>query len=392
MRRCAVAILIAVSSSAARADDPAPTDAVPPPAPPVAAPMPPPRSPPPEVVPDAPYPFAWHPFGYLRMQYIAVQNDPNVAFVGRNDGFEIQNARIGAQGVIGPRVSFVLSFDGAVDERNQVNEVQGNLAVGLRDAFVNVKIADSIYVRGGYFQTLVDPQALIPDTARELVDLPIESRGVRATEGYQTPGLPPGRSQGVALRREPGEPETGVALGFELAAQNGADEFSSNNDNDSLALSASVLARFPHGWLVASGRYNPRTVGDLPFRQDEDDLQGSLGASVTAGPVSVGAGGVVQRTTFPTTGGPDQNAYGAHAQLFVRLAAWPFPAWVGYRFGVLDPSSLVLTDRVIEHTVGAVVAVPRYRMRFQVQLVHVVEQATRDLSNDRAQIAAELSL
>ena len=46
----------------------------------------------------------------------------------------------------------------------------------------------------------------------------------------------------------------------------------------------------------------------------------------------------------------------------------------------------------MEHTAGAVLGVPRYRMRVQLQLVHVVEQAARELSNDRAQLAAELAL
>ena len=41
---------------------------------------------------------------------------------------------------------------------------------------------------------------------------------------------------------------------------------------------------------------------------------------------------------------------------------------------------------------GVVLAVPSYRMRFQLQVVHVVEQAARELQNDRAQLAAELSL
>jgi hypothetical protein len=31
-------------------------------------------------------------------------------------------------------------------------------------------------------------------------------------------------------------------------------------------------------------------------------------------------------------------------------------------------------------------------MRFQLQLVHVMEQAARDLANDRIQVAAEVSL
>jgi hypothetical protein len=53
---------------------------------------------------------------------------------------------------------------------------------------------------------------------------------------------------------------------------------------------------------------------------------------------------------------------------------------------------LFVTDRVMEHTVGGVLGVPRYRMRVQLQLTHVIEQAARELSNSRAQVAVELSL
>ncbi len=263
-----------------------------------------------------------------------------MAFVGHNDGFELQNARVGVTGKLGTRVAFVVSFDGAVDERAQVNAPQGNLAVGLRDAFVDfrVKASSPLFIRAGYFQTLTDPEALVPDTSREFVDRPLESLGVPATEGYQTPGLPPGRSQGVALRYDPNVGrELGIGVGFELAAQNGADEFSSNNDNNSLALSASGLVALPRGgWLVASVRYNPASVGMLPFRQDEDVLQGMFGAHFLAGPVSLSGGLVLQQTTFPTTGGPTSNAYGGHAQAMVRLyASRAAPSvvalWLGYR-------------------------------------------------------------
>jgi hypothetical protein len=345
-----------------------------------------------EPAPPAPR-FAWQPFGYLRAQYIAVQDDPNVAFVGRDDGFELQNARLGVRGTLDRRVAFELAIDGAVDERLQVNTPQGKLRVGLRDAFADVVIAGRVVARGGLFQAAVDPEAVVSDTERELVDHPIESRGMRATEGYQTPGLPPGRSLGAAIRLDPeAAGDAGVGLGFELAVQNGADEFSSNNDNDKPAVSATLLARLPQGgWAMIAGRFNPRTVGDLPFRQDEDDLQGAAALRVALGPVALGGGVVVQRTSFPTTGGPAQDAFGGHAQVMVTVPA-PLPLTVGYRFGILDPSSLLTTDRVMEHTVGAVLGVPRYRMRVQLQLTHVVEQAARALDNDRAQLAAELAL
>jgi hypothetical protein len=335
--------------------------------------------------------FKWEPFGFLRMQYIAVQTDPNVAFVGRDAGFELQNARIGVRGKLGSRAAFLVAFDGAVDERAQVNVPQGKLKVGLRDAYADLALTGPVVARGGFFQTWVDPEAQIPDTARELVDRPIESRGMRATEGWQTPGLPPGRSIGAALRLDPQVGDT-PRPGFELAVQNGADEYSSNNDNNLPAVSAAALLRFPHdSWLVAAARWNPRTVGDLPFRQDETDLQGTVGAHLVLGAVSLGGGMIVQRTTFDSTGGPSQNAFGAHGQLMVRIPG-PHPFAFGYRFGILDPSSLIVTDRVMEHTVGAVLGVPSLRMRLQLQLTHVIEQAGRDLANDRAQLAAELSL
>jgi hypothetical protein len=342
--------------------------------------------------------FVWKPFGFVRLQYIAVQDDPNVAFVGRDDGFELQNARVGFVGRLADKAAITVAIDGAVDERAQVNSPDGKLQVGLKDAYGDVVLSGAAVARAGYFQPWVDPEALVPDTARELIDHPIESRGMRATEGYQTPGLPPGRSLGVAIHLDPeyllGEPVKvdGPALGIELAVQNGADEFASNNDNDTPAVSIAAVLRMPHdSWLMASGRWNQRSVGDLPFRRDESDYEGTVGLHVTAGPVSLGGGVVLVHTTFDSTGGPSQDAYGGHAQAMITIpAALPFA--IGYRFGVLDPSSLIVTDRVMEHTVGAVLGVPSYRMRFQLQVVHVVEQAARDLANDRIQVAGEVSL
>lgn len=336
--------------------------------------------------------FTIEPFGFLRLQYLVVQNDPYVAFVGRDDGFELQNARFGVRGSLADkRVAYTLSLDGAVDERAQINVPDGKLRVGLRDAYADVTVGGPVAVRAGYFATLVDPDR-DDDTHREFVDRSLESRGVRPTQGYQTPGLPPGRSLGAALRLDPAEPTSGVGIGFEVAIQNGADEFASDNDNDTPALSASVIARLPErGWLVASGRWNRRTEGELPLQRDEDDFQGSAGARVQLGPIAVGAGGIVQRTQFPTTGGPVRNAYGAHAMVLVSVPG-SLPISLGYRFGILDPSSLLLTDRVMEHSAGAVIAVPSLHLRVQLQLTHAVEQGERDLANDRAQLAAELSL
>jgi hypothetical protein len=337
-------------------------------------------------------------FGLLRMQYIAVQDDPNVQFVGRDDGFELQDARVGAHARYGDRLAATLAFDGALDERTQVNSPDGKLGFNIKDAYADATLSGQMVVRAGYFLPWVDPEALVADNTLEFVDYPIESRGVRATEGFQTPGLPPGRSLGVALHLDPasmlGTPVRvgGPAIGFEVAVQNGADQYASNNDNDKPALSVSALVRWQDdSWLMVAGRYNPRTIGELPFRQDETDYQGTASARVVLGPLIVGGGLVLEHTSFDTTGGPAQDAYGGHVQLLVRVPM-SLPLEVGYRLGILDPSSLVTTDRVIEHTVGAVLTVPSYRVRLLMQVVVPVEQAARSLDNDRFQIAGELTL
>ncbi len=356
---------------------------------------------------DAPR-FTWQPYGYLRLQYIAVQNDPNVAFVGRGDGFEMQNARIGVRGTLDQRAAFVVSFDGAVDEREQINTPEGELRVGLRDAFADVALGKrleqleggthapfKLAVRAGFFQTWFEPESLQSDTQREFVDRPIESRGIRATQGFQAQGLTPGRSLGAAIRLDPTSSSSagGIGAGFELAVQNGADEFSSNNDNDKPAVSVAGLLRLRgDGYLLVAGRYNPRTVGDLPFRQDETDLSTSMGLHLSVGAATIAGAVVLVHTTFPTTGGPSQNAFGAHGQLLFAISRGALPLSVGYRFGMLDPSTLITTDRVMEHTAGVVLGVPRYRMRLQLQLTHSIEEAGRELSNSRAQVAAEVSL
>ncbi|MBK7538417.1 MAG: hypothetical protein IPI49_24245 [Myxococcales bacterium] len=359
------------------------------------------RAPPRRVLPALPAPQAdapsaaptWQPFGYLRLQAALVQNDANVAFIGRSDGFDLQNARLGARGRLGQRAAFEVSIDGAVDERDQVNLPNGRLRVGLRDAHVDLPIAAELAVRAGRFEPWFDPEARDGDTERPFVDRALDSRGVLATEGWQAAGLTPGRSLGVAARWQRGKPWQGSGVAAEVSAQNGADEFASGNDNDALALSLAVRAWSAGlGWVQVAGRYNPRTEGDQPFRQDETDLAGALGMGASLGPVRLGAGAVLMRTTFATTGGGAQRAWGAHGQALVRVPAAGLLVEVGYRFAILDPSSLVLTDRVMEHTAGAVLSLPRLRARILAGAVHVAEQAARTLRNDRLEAVLEVSL
>src|SRR5688572_21084225 len=337
--------------------------------------------------------FEYHVYGFLRLKGGIIADDPNVAFVGRNDGFVLQNARLGLEGGYGKRLGFRISADGAVDERAGANATEGILRFALKDAYLDVHILSALSVRVVRFEPIFDLEEIVPYTERAFIDRSLESRGVLATQGFETAGLSPGRSIGVAVRADRLAALGPMALGYELAVTNGNGEYESQNDNDLQAYSGAVFLTWGRSLLFAAGRQKSRTVGELPFRQTENDLAGAAGARLAIGPVEVAAQAIARHTTFPTTGGPAENSAGAHAQIAVGLALGAAARVTpGYRFAILDPSDLISTDLVQEHTFGATLGLAAVPLRLQVNYTHAAEQAQRSLSNDRFELAFEVAL
>ena len=348
---------------------------------------------PPAETPGVEAPLRYRFSGYLRLEGTVVQNDPDVAFIGRNDGFTLANARVAVAGTWRDRIAFKISADGAEDEREDANATEGTLRFALKDAWADFKLARAATIRGGQFYPLFDLEEITGQDEMWFVDRALESRGTRATEGWESQGLGAGRSIGVAVRAPRALGNDSIALGYEVVAQNGNGENESANDNDTLAYGASLFLSLPRDSVIAvSGRHNRRTEGDLPFRQVEEDVSGAASAQIEVGPARV-AGQVIGRsTTFPSTGGPSENALGAHAQAMFRIVAGKMAVEPGYRFAMLDPSDLITTDLVQEHTVGVNLLIPDARARLQLNFTHSVEQAGRALDNDRAELMLQVGL
>lgn len=330
--------------------------------------------------------------GYLRLEAAMVADDPDVDFVGRNDGFRLQNARVGVEGTWRDRLTVRLSADGALDERENANEVEGTLRFALKDAYADIELASAATVRVARFKPYFDIEELTSPSRRTFIDSALSSRGVFATEGFETRGLGVGRSLGVALRSDAVLERPSFALGYELAVQNGNSELDAANDNDSLAYSAAGFATIAEvASVFAAGRYNSRTEGELPFRRTEDDIEVAAGARIASSSFRATAQAIFRRTQFPTTGGPDENAFGAHAEALIKI---PSLEWLelGYRYSFLEPSDLIPSDRVQEHTAGINVAVSSWRSTVQINATHAVEQSGRKLSNDRVEALFQVSL
>lgn len=331
--------------------------------------------------------------GYLRLEGVIVQNDPSVDFVGRNDGFRIANARLQVDGRWMDRLTFRISADGADDERESPNATTGQLRFALKDAYADVNLGKVTSLRLGKFYAIFDLDEAGGQSDLQFVDRSLESRGVFATEGWETPGLAPGRSQGVALRAPRAFGSEALSIGYELAAQNGSGENSSGNDNDELAYSGTAIVSSGDRLLAwIGGRHNRRSVGELPFREVEEDIAGVAAAQLRAGPLKLAAQAIVRQTTFPTTGGLDENAFGAHGQIAFGFRAAGLLWEPGYRYAVLEPSDLVVNDRVQEHTLGVNLELEELRARLLLNLTHVVEEAGRELENDRVELLLQVRL
>jgi hypothetical protein len=334
------------------------------------------------------------PYGFLRLKGGIVEDDPNVAFVGRNDGFVLQNARAGLAGAYGEWLGFRISADGAVDEREGRNATLGTLRFALKDAYADLRAVPEVVVRGGRWKIMFDLDEIEDETRRLFVDEALETRGVFPTQGYQIAGLAPGRSLGVAVRSDEAIAVSDVKLGYEVAVQNGNGEYESANDSDLPAVSLALFARFPDRSLAfVAGRWKSRAEGELPFRQTEVDYEGNAGVRVEIGPLHVAGQVVARHTVFETTGGPARNSVGAHGELAGRIdVGGDVTLEPAYRYAIFDPSDLIDTDLVQEHTLGVTLRVPAAHLRVQLNATHAVEQAGRELANDRLEAVMEVDL
>ena len=333
--------------------------------------------------------FKLRPFGYIRMGLRFVQDDPGVAFIGRNDGFFLQNARFGVD-ASHKYVRLRLSADGARDVRDSPNALEGRLDFSLRDAFADVQVLNGLEVRVGHFRAQYDLESVLYPDQRLFLARSVASNGVQPTQGFEVEGLSIPRDIGAALRFKHGEKDT-YDLEAELAFQNGTSSLASANDGQGIAVTGSLFAQFQGLFARAAIRYNPKVVGELPFRQNENDIGGMASLGYALKGFNVMGQVLVRRRTFETLSGVDENALGL---LFRVVAPVPQNDWLqlGYRYSYLQPSDRVVADIVQEHSFGLTAALDRINARVFLQGTLVQEEDANQLNNHRLEALIEVRL
>ena len=329
------------------------------------------------------------PFGYVRMGYRFVQDDPDVAFIGRTDGFFLANARFGVEATH-KYVRLRLSADGARDVRDEPNALEGSLEFALRDAFADLQVVDDLEFRVGHFRAQYDLESVLYPNQRLFVARSVASNGVQPTQGFEVEGLSIPRDIGIALRYQKSHGDS-FDVATELAFQNGASSLASANDGQGIAVTGSFFVESKGFFARAAARYNPRVTGELPFRQDENDLGGMVSLGYAYEGWNAMGQVLARRRTFETLSGVDENALG----LLVRVVA-PVPEneWLqlGYRYSYLQPSDRVVADTVQEHSFGLTGGLDRLNARLFVQGTLVLEEEANQLDNHRVEALLEVRL
>ncbi len=352
--------------------------------------------------------FALWPRLRLRTGYEFVQQDSQLITVGNNDGFFIDQARIGMDGAFKDDFRFRLILDvTSVLPGGQQNEPVQSVSAAARDAWVAWMPSDWFYVSVGQQFMPADLEGTTTLAALPFARRSAAVSGIRAGTGFATTGLSPTRQMSLVVGSTDNARVGAIALHYMLGIGNGNGQNVLGNDNKLPA----AYARFGVGYVPGDdgiearlgfgGRYNPRTAGTLPSLYQETDAVGFVDAQLEVAGISFAGQAIYKQTTFddvvPDFGTPE-SGLGVTAWVFVEK---PFGVSLNgvkpaYRISYFDPSSSIASDAVIENTLGVRWDVPvdGLPVSLLVDGTLLTETGTgvRDLDNARFSALLQLEL
>lgn len=333
----------------------------------------------------------------VRPGFEYVDADPQIAYIGDNDGFFLDSARIGAEGNVSDLVRFKITLDAAsLVPGASPNQPVVPISAAARDAYVAWTPSRWFMVQAGQQPMPSDYEggdvdAVIPFTKKSVL-----SSGVRAGHGNAVNGLSPARQVGVVLGSTDDARLGDIPLEYRLGVANGNGLNQLGNDNGIPAGYLRLGSGF--GELVRvgfGGRINPRTVGTLPNLYTETDYVLFGDAALTVAGLEFVVEGIGRQTAL-TTFLPDANNP-AGQESGVGAAAWVgytiglgsmFGAKIdvkpAYRFAFYDPSSAFPTDQLMENTIGVRIDGDRQVMPLSFLVDYVVLTELGDLANNVA--------
>jgi len=350
--------------------------------------------------------FALWPRLRLRNGFDLVQPDSQLLTVGQNDGFFLDQNRIGVDGAFKDDLRFRL----IIDVVNLVPGVAPNspvapISAAVRDAWVAWMPSDWFFLSAGQQFMPADLEGTSTISVLPFARRSVATQGVRAGLGFAVDGLSPARQPSIVFGSTENAKLGSIALQYLVGVGNGNGQNILGNDNKLPA----TYARFGVGYVDGDtqlriglgGRFNPRTVGTLPNLFTETESVGFVDLDVRVAGVNLAAQAMYKDVSFgnltPFTA-PNDSGLGATAWL---TADRPFGVDLfglrpAYRFSYFDPSASFADDQLIENTLAVRWDVPVDGMPLSVivdgTLLTEFGEGVRDLDNARATAMVQLEL
>ena len=343
------------------------------------------------------HPFDLDVFGYLRIGYDHTAKDSRYDFVGQNNGFVLDNARVGLDGAYLPYgIRFRIAVEGANDERSAPNTPIGSLSVRARDAFARWDPWDYGGIQLGQFKAPWQEEELRGTNTLLFPNRSVGIEGVLPGRGFQTDGIQLDRQLGAMI--SPAKPIGGdVAVSYYFMVMNGNGPNQLLDDNGKLGVVGRVeLGIFDYVRVGAGAFHNERRVGTPPNLYDEEDfgITGDLSVKVQG----FQAFGYVTRlkTTYPTVGTSArvELAFAGQAGYRFELPSWfIMPA---YRYASFNPWQSGGGDgfdsfKVQYHSFGVRAGLNKLPIQAWLAYTLTQEESGRKLDNDRLQFMGQVS-
>jgi hypothetical protein len=306
--------------------------------------------------------FAFWPRARLRTGYSIVQPDSQLAFVGRNDGFFLDQNRFGFDAAYKDWMRFRLIVDVVtILPGAPANQPVNPVLAAVRDAWVSFLPSPFLTITVGQQFMPADLEGSTTIATLPFAGRSVAASGVAAGQGYAVTGLSPARQTGVVVASEEALIADDVAISYAAGVSNGNGQNILGNDNKLPAAYLRFGVDVGESFAAhVGGRYNPRTVGTAPNLFDETDALGFADIQANVGGFEFAASAMARATSYATlvpVGGGDlatDIALGGTAWLAVRdpFGADFFGLVPAVRASYYDPSSQFADDQLLETTVA----------------------------------------
>jgi hypothetical protein len=360
--------------------------------------------------------------GYVHVAYRWIQQPSNYNLAGKNNGFQLEQARVGFNVQYKDKMAIRVSFEGASEDRVNQSFPGGTLTARLRDAYITYAPWRFLRVSIGQMVTPWDLDSMRSDAWLPFVSRAVPVEGVQPSEGRATLGMGQDRNLGLALHS--GDitfASNRLSIRYEIFVGNGNGQNQILNSNNKPAIFgraelavwgaagpppdqiSPIRARtdghgpLPYFGLGVAAQWNPRTGGNPPNLIDETDSGAAVDVIAAFYGVDLEAGLLYLRTKYETLSAtPDLERFGWWAHARYTIPKIPTELTLGYRIGSYSPRAHLSTTAapgsaaidgsfdLLYHTIGLAIRPTRtFPLHFELNYTFTRETTPNILDNDR---------